>query len=220
MLRTVSFRRGTRHAAVLGVTFVAFGAAFGAVAVAAGFSPGLAVASSAVILSGAGQFAVVGLLPQGPVAVLVAATGLALRHVPMSATLARLFPPLPAWRRLLLAYVLVDETFGLTVGAAAHGEPDLVAYKTGADVVLLTGWLGGTALGAALGSRIDVEILDALFPLLFLGLAAPLVRGRRAWVTAAAAVAAALLAVPLLPAAWEVTGAAVAAALVGSRVRA
>lgn len=209
-----------RHAAVLGVTFVAFGAAFGAVAVAAGFSPGLAVASSVIILSGAGQFAVVGLLDEGVAAVLVAATGLALRHVPMSAALSRLLPPLPLWRRLLLTYVLVDETFGLTIGAAAREEPDLAAYKSGADAVLLTGWLGGTALGAALGSRIDVELLDALFPLLFLGLAAPLIGGRRAWVTAGVSVVAALAAVPLLPSAWEVTGAAVAAAIVGSRVRA
>lgn len=208
-----------RHAAAIGVAFIPFGGAFGALAVSAGLSPGLAVTSSIVILSGAAQFALVGLLPQGPLAVVVATAGLALRHVPMSATLSRLVPPLPRWRRLLLAYVLVDETFGLTVEAVRKGEHDPVSYKSGADLVLFTGWLAGTVAGSYLGARLDPTVLDALFPLMFLGLAAPLVRGRRAWITAGVAVVVSLAAVPLLPEAWQVTVAALVAALLGSRVR-
>jgi predicted branched-subunit amino acid permease len=54
-----------------------------------------------------------------------------------------------------------------------------------------------------------------MLPLLFLGLAAPMIQERRDWVVAASAVAAALLATLVLPPAWQITGAAALASLVG-----
>ncbi len=220
MMDRSSLLKGIRDAAGLAPALFAFGVLFGVLAVDRGMSPWLAVASSAIILSGAAQFALVGLLPAGTGAVLVAVTGLALRHVPMSAALARLLPAdLSRVRRLALAYVLVDETLGLTVVAARRSQVVVADYKTGADVMLVVNWLAGTAVGAGLGSMVDPTRfgLGELFPLLFLGLAAPLVRGRRAWVTAGIAVVGALVAAQVLPPAWQVTAAAVVAAGVGSR---
>jgi len=97
----------------------------------------------------------------------------------------------------------------------------VVAYKTAADLMLYSGWVVGTAVGAVLGSAIDPERagIAVLFPLMFLGLAAPLVRVRRDWVVATVAVAAALAATLILPSAWQVTAAATAAAVVGVSVR-
>ena len=82
--------------------------------------------------------------------------------------------------RLALAWVLVDETFGLTVAAARRGEPDLVAYKAAVDLLLFSGWVAGTAVGVAFGGRFDPAAwgADVFFAVLFVGLAAPLVRGR------------------------------------------
>ncbi len=217
-----SVLQGIRDVAALAPPLFAFGVLFGVLAVDVGMAPWLAVAASLIVLSGAAQFALVGLLPAGAGAVLVAVTGLALRHVPMSAALARLLPAgVGRRRRLALAYVLVDETFGLTVIAARRPGVVIADYKTGADVVLVVNWLIGTTLGAVLGRLVDPTRFGVgeLFPLMFLGLAAPLVRGRRAWITAVAAAVAAVAAVTVLPEAWRVTGAAVAAALVGSRVR-
>ena len=57
--------------------------------------------------------------------------------------------------------------------------------------------------------------MQAAFALLFLGLAAPMVRNRRDWVVAAAAVLASVLAALVLPQAWQITTAAVAASAVG-----
>ena len=87
--------------------------------------------------------------------------------------------------------------------------------------MLYSGWVIGTAVGALVGSAVDPEQagIDVLFPLLFLGLAAPLVRVRRDWIVAIAAVAAALVATDFLPAAWQVTSAATIAALFGVFVR-
>ena len=213
-----SFRRGLRDATPILIAVGAFGVAFGVLAVEAGLAPWLTLLASVIVVSGAAQFALVGLIATGAAPVLIAVTGLGLRHLPMSATLARLIGPQPFTTRLRLAFILVDETFGLTVHAARRGEPDLVAYKSAADLMLYTGWLGGTALGAWFGGTVDPAAagLDVLFGLMFLGLAVPLVRRRRDWVVALLAVGATLAANAVLPEAWRLTGAAASAAAVGA----
>jgi predicted branched-subunit amino acid permease len=215
-----SFRRGLSDAILIFFAVAAFGVAYGVLAVDVGFSPWLTLFSSVIIVSGAAQFAMVGLLAAGPVPVLVAATGLGLRHLPMSATLARLVGAQPLGTRLRLAFVLVDETFGLTLRAANAGVENLVAYKTAADLMLYSGWFLGTGIGAWFGTAIDPDAagVGVLFGLLFLGLAAPMVNRRRDWIVVVASVAATLIATLTLPPAWQVTVAATAASLVGVAV--
>jgi predicted branched-subunit amino acid permease len=152
--------------------------------------------------------------------VLVATTGLALRHVPMSVRLSQVIGRQPPAVRAALAWVLVDETFGMTLDASRREVPDLVAYKAAADLLLYSGWVLGTVAGTVFGAAVDPDRWGAsiLFPLVFLGLAAPLVRTRRHWLVAALAVGAALLSVEVLPEAWRITGAAAAAAAVGGLI--
>jgi 4-azaleucine resistance transporter AzlC len=206
-----------RDSALILLAVGGFGVAYGVLAVSAGFSPWLATFSSIIIVSGAAQFTMIGLLSAGAVPVLIAVTGLGLRHLPMSASLANMIGPQPLSRRLRLAWILVDETFGLTVRAVGAGVEDVVAYKSGADLMLYSGWVVGTAIGAWFGGAIDPEAIgiSVLFGLLFLGLAAPMIRTRRDWGVAAAAVVAAVLATSFVPAAWQITVAAIAASLVG-----
>ena len=139
----------------------------------------------------------------------------------MSAKLADLIGARPLRTRLSLAWVLTDETFGLTLRASRTGMTDLVAYKAAADLMLYSAWVGGTAVGAFVGRAIDPAALgiDVLFALLFLGLAAPLIHTRRDWMVVGMAVAAALLATGVLPEAWQITGAATAAAFIGTAIR-
>jgi predicted branched-subunit amino acid permease len=218
MFDNPSLRKGFRDSILILVAVAAFGVAYGVLAIDAGLSPWLTLFSSLIIVSGAAQFAMVGLLAAGPAPVLVAATGLGLRHLPMSVTLARLIGPQPLRTRLRLAFILVDETFGLTVRAASAGVEDLVAYKTAADLMLYSGFVVGTGIGAWFGTAIDPGAagVGVLFGLLFLGLAAPMIRRRRDWIVAAAAVVATLIATLTLPPAWQVTAAAMAASLVGA----
>jgi len=217
VLQNPSFRAGLRDSVLILLAVGGFGVAYGVLAVSSGFSPWLATFSSIIIVSGAAQFTMIGLLSAGAVPVLIAVTGLGLRHLPMSASLANLIGPQPLSRRLRLAWILVDETFGLTVRAVDAGVEDVVAYKSGADLMLYTGWVVGTAIGAWFGGAIDPEAIGigVLFGLLFLGLAAPMIRTRRDWVVTAAAVVATVLATRLVPAGWQITAAAIAASLVG-----
>lgn len=216
-----SFRHGLRDGFPVFLAVAMFGIAYGVLAVQVGLSPWLAVVSSVVIVSGAAQFALVGLIAGGPGPVLVATTGLALRHLPMSAKLADLIGPRSLRIRVGLAWVLTDETFGLTLRASQTGLPDLAAYKAATDVMLYSAWVAGTAVGVVVGRAIDPAALgvDVLFALLFLGLAAPLVRTRRDWIVGGLAVATALLATEALPEAWQITGAATTAALIGTAIR-
>jgi 4-azaleucine resistance transporter AzlC len=215
-----SFRRGLRDTFPLVPPVAVFGAVFGALAVQAGLSPWLTMLSSLIVLSGAAQVAMAGLLASGVAPVLLATTGLALRHLPMSAALSGLIGDVPIHRRVQLAWVLVDESFGLTVNASRDPSVDLVSFKSAADLVLYVTWLTSTAVGAFLGADVDTSRLgiEVIFPLVFLGLAAPLLRNRRQWLTAGLAVIAAVSAVLIIPSEWRVTAAAMVAAVIGSRV--
>lgn len=217
MLADPSFRKGLRDSALIFFAVGSFGLAYGVLAIEIGFPIWLAILSSFVVLSGAAQFAMVGLISAGAFPVILAATGLGLRHLPMSATLARLIGEQPVGVRVRLAYVLVDETFGLTLRAAARNDvDDIVAYKSAADIVLLSGWVIGTGIGAWFGGTIDPGQvgIGVLFGLLFLGLAIPMVTTRRDWVVVAITVVATIAAVLVLPVAWQITSAAVVGSLI------
>jgi len=217
VFRQPSFRRGLRDGVVIFVAVGAFGLAFGMLAIEAGIAWWVAVLASILVVSGAAQFAWLGLVGAGAIPVLVTTTGLALRHVPMSARMAALVGDAPLRIRLGLAWVLTDETFGLTLAASRRGEEDLVAYKAAVDIQLFSGWLGGTAIGVAVGSRFDPTAwgAEAFFGILFVGLAVPLVRDRWDVAVAALAVAATFGAAALLPDAWQIAAAAAVAAGVG-----
>jgi predicted branched-subunit amino acid permease len=217
MLGHLSFRRGLRDGLVLFAAVGGFGVAYGVLGVQAGLAAWLVVLASALVVSGAAQFTWVGMVGAGAAPTLVAVAGLALRHIPMSARVASLVGPRPLRVRLALAWVLVDETFGLTVAAARRGEPDLVAYKAAVDLLLFSGWVAGTVAGAVLGGRFDPAAWGAevFFAVLFVGLAAPLVRGR--WDLPVVAVAiGATFAAAMLPPAWRIAAAAAVAAAVGA----
>ncbi|MFH2071392.1 MAG: AzlC family ABC transporter permease, partial [Actinomycetota bacterium] len=180
MLASPSFRRGLRDGLPILIAVGSLGVVYGILSIEAGFAGWVTVLASLLIVSGAAQFTLVGLAGAGIVPILVATTGLALRHVPMSATLSELIRGRPRPTRLAMAWVLVDETFGLTLAAAGRGESDLVAYKSAADLMLYAGWVVGTVAGVLVGEGVDPAAWGAevFFALLFLGLSAPLIRTR------------------------------------------
>ena len=152
-------------AMAIGVFGVVYGAAADDV-----LGPVLAVASSVLIFSGAAQFTMVALLAAGasPAGVLVGVAPLALRHLPLGAIVV---PRLPASRvrRALVAWFLIDETAG--VALAATGPVERTMAVTGGLSYLA--WVTGTTGGVAGAALPGIEPLaDALFPVLFVGLAA------------------------------------------------
>ena len=204
-----------RAAAGIGVYAAAFGATFGAVAVAAGLTRGQAQALSLVLFSGASQFALAGVVGAGGSAwtALGPTLLLALRNGFYGVTLAPLLEA-GGLRRLVSAHFVIDETTAMATAQPARQEQRLAFWWTG--LVLFACWNAGTFAGALVGSAVDTDVLglDAAGPAVFLALVWPAFRRVRArWVgLAGAAIAVAL--VPLAPSGVPVLAAA-AAAVVG-----
>lgn len=146
-----------------------FGVVYGVVARSL-MGPWLALASSMIVYSGALQFTSVGLATAGagPAAILLAACGLNMRHVLLGAILR---PRVKggALRRALVAWFLVDESFGLAITSEGDAGRTLVV----SGLLAYAAWLAGTALGV-LGASADALAgpAEAAFPVLFIGLAA------------------------------------------------
>jgi len=193
----------------IGIAVGAYAISFGAVSVAAGLDVLQAQALSALMFTGASQFAFVGVVAAGGgvVAAVLTAGLLGLRNGLYALHLAGVLSPrgrphdrLAGWRRLAAAHFTIDETTAMAMAQ----EPDADAarrafWATGWSVFLL--WNLGTllgALGAASLSDPAVLGLDAAIPAGFLALLWPRLVDRSAWALAAAAAVMALVLAPAL----------------------
>jgi 4-azaleucine resistance transporter AzlC len=193
-------RDGARAAAPLAVAVGAFGVSFGVLARAEGWGLLAPIVMSATTFAGSAQFAAVSVLGAGGTLAAAVAAALLLnaRYGPIGVSVA---PSLhgPAWSRFLRSQLVVDESWA--IAAEGHGRFD-TRMLVGAGLALYAAWVGGTALGAALGGALaqpETLGLDAAFPALFLSLLAPQVRSRRALGAAALGGAIALALTPVAP---------------------
>jgi predicted branched-subunit amino acid permease len=193
-------------AAAIGV----FGVFYGAVAHPV-LGGELTVASSMAMFSGAAQFTMVALLASHATvgAVVVAVVPLALRHIPLGALVQDRLAPSRVRRAVLSSLFLTDETVGLALTQRAPAARTMAITGGLAYIAWVTGTAAGVA-GASVGGA--GEAADALFPVLFIGLAAVTASTWRDAVLAAGAGAAAAVLLIAAPAAG-VLGA-VAAAIV------
>jgi predicted branched-subunit amino acid permease len=207
--RAVQLADVRSRALSIGVAVGAYAISFGALSVAAGLSVGQTQVLSAVMFTGASQFAFVGVVAAGGglVAAVVTAWLLGLRNGLYGLHLATVLSPpgrvgerLRGVRRLGAAHFTIDET---TAMAMAY-EPDVeqsrrAFWATGWSVFLL--WNLGTLLGAAGAAALsDPEVLglDAAIPAGFLALLWPRLVDRSAWALAGASAVLALALAPVL----------------------
>src|SRR3954470_9932475 len=197
-----------RNAVGIGVATGAYGLSFGALAVAAGLSVLQASALSLLMFTGASQFAFAGLIAGGPAAAVATALLLGSRNALYGLRLSSLLHR----RRPLAAQLVIDESAAMALGT----EPRLGFWATGTSVFVC--WNVATVLGALAGTVLSDPRalgLDAAAPAAFLALLAPRLEGTRR--IAALAAAAAVIAVPLVPAGVPVLIAAALAALSAAR---
>jgi 4-azaleucine resistance transporter AzlC len=211
-------RRGAGLGIPIFLGYVPIGAAFGILAREAGFSAVQAVACSALVLAGAGQFVAVALMRAGAgvPTVLVATSVINLRYVLFSATLAPYVRRMPPRAQAFLAFSLTDETFAVNVTDLAEGRAT-AASMAGVGAISWAGWVLGTALGAGASSligdpsRFGVEFAMAA---MFTALLVAQVKARADIIVGLIAGASALALATILPGKWFI----VAAALVGATV--
>ena len=214
-MQTTRTRDGVRAALPLAIAPFLFGAAFGVLALDAGFDAVGAVVMSATTFAGSAQFAAATIIDDGggAAAAIVAALLLNARYVTFSLAVASIFPG-SRRRRALESQLLVDESWALA-GRTGRFEYGVLV---GAGLLLYVFWIAGTALGTVAGDLLDPEAigLDAAFPALFLALLAPYLRSRRALATAVLAAVITLVLLPVAPPGVPIVAASLAA-LIGLR---
>jgi predicted branched-subunit amino acid permease len=166
-------------AAPAAAAIAVFGVLYGAAARPL-IGPELTMLSSLIVFSGATQFTTIGLVAAGAGAPAILATValLNVRHLMMGAVLRSSLGP-SRLKRALLAWFLLDESFGFTMVAASRTQPGDARVQVAERTLLVTGlccyavWLAGTALGI-LGAGVQglEDVAVALFPVLFIALAA------------------------------------------------
>jgi|SoiMethySBSTD1v2_1073268.scaffolds.fasta_scaffold207740_3 branched chain amino acid efflux pump len=194
-----SRRRLIVEALGIAVSAIGFGFVYGLSAREAGFSPLEAMAMSTIVFAGAAQFAAIGYVVAGLAWPAIALLTLLLnaRHLLYSAALGPWMADVPRPRRALMAHVLTDEAFALSIGHFRRiGRTDEAGYWIGAIASTFIPWNLATLAGVVAGGSIaDPNVLgiDIIFPAAMIGLAAGLISGRRELV---AAFAGAAIAVP------------------------
>ncbi|HEY0402916.1 MAG TPA: AzlC family ABC transporter permease [Blastococcus sp.] len=212
-----------RDAVGLGLAVGLYGVAFGAAADAAGLNLWQAMSLSALMFTGASQFALVGVLGAGGGAVAAVGSALLLgtRNTVYGVRLVPLLQPRGGLRRIGTAHWVIDETTAMALAAPNRALSKLAFLVTGASIYLT--WNAMTAVGAlgaaGLGGTARAA-LDAVVPAAFLALLWPRLRKvfpeaatQRRVAVGGAVVALALT--PVVPAGVQVIAAVVAVALAG-----
>lgn len=206
----------TRAAAGIGLYAGAFGVAFGALAARSGLSVTEAVVLSAVMFTGASQFALVGVLATGgsPFAGLLAALLLGLRNAFYGVPVTQILRP-RGLRRLWTAHLIVDESAAMAITQRTTRAGRYAFWATGVTLYAL--WTLGTLAGALIGRGIDTSALglDAAAPAIFLALLWPQLSRDRGRAVALGAAIVAFGLIPLVPAGLPVIAAAAVAILAG-----
>jgi predicted branched-subunit amino acid permease len=210
-----------RDSLSVSITVGAYGTAFGAAAVANGFSLLQTCLLSLLTFSGASQFAVIGVLGAGGGAISGIATAslLGMRNglygVIMAPTLK-----VKGFKRIVAAQITIDESTAVALGQEVLGEKAMRQgfWFTGFGVFLfwnlftLAGALGAQAMG-------DIRAwgLDSAVPAAFLGLVWPRLKTNRDRILAVGCVLFALAMTPILPAGLPIIATAFIAIVAGLR---
>ena len=199
----------------------AYGTAFGAAAVANGFSLLQTCLLSLLTFSGASQFAVIGVLGAGGGALSGIATAslLGIRNGVYGVIMAPRLK-VKGFKRIIAAQITIDESTAVALGQEVRGEKAMRQgfWLTGFGVFLfwnlftLAGALGAQAMG-------DIRVwgLDSAVPAAFLGLVWPRLKTNRDRALAVGCMLFALAMTPILPAGLPIIATAFIAIAVGIR---
>ena len=210
-----------RDSLSVSITVGAYGTAFGAAAVANGFSVLQTCLLSLLTFSGASQFAVIGVLGAGGGALSGIATAslLGIRNGVYGVIMAPRLK-VKGFKRIIAAQITIDESTAVALGQEVRGEKAMRQgfWLTGFGVFLfwklftLAGALGAQAMG-------DIRAwgLDSVVPAAFLGLVWPRLKTNRDRVLAVGCMVFALAMTPILPAGLPIIATAFIAIAVGMR---
>lgn len=158
----ICFRHGMRDGSPIALGYFAVAFTLGIAARNAGLSAIQALIASALNNASAGEYAGFALIAAGSSYVEMAVMTLVVnaRYLLMSCALSqKLKPNTPLRHRMLIAYDVTDEIFGICVAQPGCLNP---WYAYGAIVVAIPGWALGTFFGVILGNVLPTRVVSAL----------------------------------------------------------
>ena len=179
-----SFSAGARQVAPLSLGIMPFGLICGAVCVSTGMPEWAGISFSAIIFAGAGQLVANQLMAEQASMAVVIFTGLVinLRMFMYSASLAPHFKGVHPLKKALLAYVLSDLAFALSIGRFNESDKEDInkpAFYFGAALIVWVCFNLTTVLGVYLGAFIPLEWdLGFAIPLTFTAVLVPAIKDR------------------------------------------
>ena len=154
--------RGFRDGLPIGLGYLAVAFSLGIQAKRLGLTPFQGFLVSLLNNASAGEYAGFTAIASGSTLLGLALVTLVTnaRYLLMSAALSQKFDPgAPFVHRLLVAFDVTDELFGLGISQEGYLNP---YYMYGAFLLPLAGWSCGTALGIAMGSVLPARLVSAL----------------------------------------------------------
>ncbi len=184
MSRT-DLRAGVMAIVPMLIGVIPFGLVAGVTPVANGLGTGTAVGFSTIVFAGASQLAAIDVLSNGGTAILAALAALTinLRMLLYSASLAPYLSHERFGRRMLMAYLMTDQAYAVSIVDWAGESTDddrpetlrrRFSFYLGAGATLWSAWQVSTVAGALVGSSVPDSVpLDFAVPLVFLVLLIP-----------------------------------------------
>lgn len=158
----MEWHAGLRDGVPIALGYFAVAFTFGIVARGTGLAATQSTVMSATNLTSAGQFAALELIgaSAGLLLMALAQCVINMRYALMSAAISqKLAPETPLYHRLLIAYGVTDEIFGVSVTRAGRLNP---FYSYGLICVAMPGWALGTCVGVLAGDMLPARLLSAL----------------------------------------------------------
>ncbi len=158
----ICLRQGIRDGMPIALGYFAVAFTLGIAARNAGFSAVQAMVESLTNNASAGEYAVFSLAAAGAgyweVAVMTLVANA--RYLLMSCSLSqKLAPETPLYHRMLVAFDVTDEIFGISIAYPGQLSP---WYTYGAMAVAIPGWGLGTFFGVAVGNVLPPRLVSAL----------------------------------------------------------
>lgn len=156
------FRRGLRDGVPIALGYMAVAFTLGIAAENIGMDALQSFYMSFGMLASAGEYAAILLIGSaaGVLEIIVTTFIINLRYFLMSCSLSqKIKKDVPIWKRMLLAWFVTDELFGIS--SAVEGDLDPV-YTYGAAIVAVAGWCAGTVLGVVAGDILPQSLSSAM----------------------------------------------------------
>ncbi|MCG8532030.1 MAG: AzlC family ABC transporter permease [Desulfovibrionales bacterium] len=165
---------GFRQAVPIIIGFIPVGFTFGVLATKYGLSAFSTIFMSFIVLAGSSQFIAISLFGAAvsPLTIIVTTFIVNLRHLLMSAAIAKQLHPMSPLKKWLFGFQLIDETFAIHMANIERGtfnHPQAFTINCIAHFC----WVGGTALGV-FGAHLVTDIkplgFDYALPAMFVAL--------------------------------------------------